>query len=154
MLTLTASNASRIPRFENQVSNNNTDKSQDQELARVYKPAEEFYYRENPYDRQLLSLKEEQVKIEMEHLESNKEKLAQVALECHARAHVSDDDVNVTMNSNVKWFESATANIQTVNRMTQAINEQENMAHAKSKKKKDEIIKIADDQNEDYMQQI
>ncbi len=55
------------------------------------------------------------------------------------------------MNSNVKWFESATANIQTVNRMTQAINEQENLAHAKSKKKKDEIIRIADEQNEDYM---
>ncbi len=76
VMSLTASNASRIPRFENQVSNSNADKSQDEGLARVYKPAQEFYYRENPYDRNLLSLKEEQVKFEMEHLESNKEKLA------------------------------------------------------------------------------
>lgn len=91
----------------------------------MYIPAEEFYYEHNPYDRDLLTHKEAQVHFEIEHMETNKKKLMSAALASNARAHASDDDVDPLQNSNLKWFESAIANIQVVENMTKQLHEQE-----------------------------
>lgn len=87
-------------------------------------------------------------------METNKKKLMSAALASNARAHASDDDVDPLQNSNLKWFESAIANIQVVENMTKQLHEQERAGQQNIIEKKDGIIKQANEQNEDYMRQI
>ena len=118
---VTASNASKQvrsvnhhPSFDGPFGENN-----DKE---IFRPADDFKYELNPYNRQLLDQKKEQVLLEMAFLDSNIVKLATSHEEVETFTKASPTDLNVVENSNVKWFESATDSCQEVARMLQVID--------------------------------
>ena len=92
----------------------------------IFRAADDFKYELNPFNRQLLDLKKEQVLQEMAFLDANIAKLATCHEEVESRIKASPSDLNVLENSNVKWFESATDSCQEVARMLQIIDKQEN----------------------------
>ena len=80
--------------------------------------------------------------------------MAKIEQEVEKNVNVRDEEMDVTQNSNVKWFESATANVRKVESMTRVIDEQENSHLDAAILKKDQIIELAEDQNADYMATI
>ena len=118
-----------------------------------YKTASSFKYEQNPYKRETLVIKKSQVVQYQAHLAIRQESLARIA-EQTANVTASDRDLDVLINSNVKWFETATQALQEVERITALIQQQENANTESEIKKKELIINEADRQNEEYQTEI
>lgn len=118
-----------------------------------YKTASSFKYEQNPYKRETLVIKKSQVVQYQAHLAIRQELLARIA-EQTANVTASDRDLDVLINSNVKWFETATQALQEVERITALIQQQENANTESEIKKKELIINEADRQNEEYQTEI
>ena len=59
---------------------------------------------------------------ELQFLEDNQNRLAKIDQEVNNAVRVNDSDMDVTQNSNVKWFETATMNVRKVESMTSVID--------------------------------
>ena len=102
-----------------------------------FKPTKPYKYEVNPFEVDLLAQKRDQVLAELQFLQENMARLAKVQQDAHQHVKVSDNDMDVTQNSNVKWFETATANVRQVERMTDVIDRQENSHLDSAMDKKD-----------------
>ena len=118
--SMTNSNANI--RFENIQSQPNEEENNDQ----LFKPARKFKYEVNPYERDLLATKEEQVIQELKFLDDSTQFLQDVIEETDSRIKASDADLDPLQNSNCKWFETAYQTVQAIEEMTETIDEQEN----------------------------
>ena len=93
------------------------------ERAGLFKPASKsFKYESNPYERELLNQKKEQVNMELANLKDQKEKFDEMVKHMEDSTMVSPSDMDPTQNSNVKWFESATESLTQVEKMTKIID--------------------------------
>ena len=124
------------------------------EDAAAFKPTKPFKYEVNPFDTDLLAQKRDQVIAELQFLEDNQNRLAKIDQEVNNAVRINDSDMDVTQNSNVKWFETATMNVRKVESMTNVIDQQENIHLEGAIAKKDSIIELQEDQNNEYMATI
>lgn len=79
-----------------------------------------FKYEKNPYDRDILQIKRDQVLQCLAFLEKKEQVLAQT-LQANEKVAGSERDCDTLVNSNVKWLETATATLQRTESVTDAI---------------------------------
>ena len=136
-----------IPRFENDLQTQASLPLDDNLFVPTKK---NFIYAENPYEADILHEKENQVLLELKFLQQNQQLFEKLCTDTNQKIRANPNEMDTFQHSNVKWFETATKNIQEITHMTQVMNEQETLNIQSSLVKKDQIIEIADQKNEEY----